>query len=105
MMPILSYMQLQSFDFDPKYNLDYTQKGMPSELTRGGLPYYLPIGWYRHALKVDNKYKDDPYWLGSSNGPGQTWNRSDFFRPDRTGRSEFFDRTGPAVTGRSKLLT
>jgi hypothetical protein len=26
----------------------------------------------------------------------QSWNRSDFFRPDRTGRSGFFDRTGTA---------
>jgi hypothetical protein len=26
----------------------------------------------------------------------QSWNRSDFFRPDWAGRSEFFDRTGPA---------
>jgi len=25
----------------------------------------------------------------------QSWNRSDFFGPDRIGRSGFFDRTGP----------
>lgn len=38
---------------------------------RGGLPYYLPIGWYRHALKVIDKYPDDTLWLSSSNIDGQ----------------------------------
>jgi hypothetical protein len=35
----------------------------------------------------------------------QSWNRSKFFGPDRTGRSDFSDRTGPADTGRSIFLT
>lgn len=70
-MPILSYLQLQPLDFDPRYNLDYAAGGLPEQLKRGGYPYYLPIGWYRHGLKVDNKYKDNPAWLGSSNGPGE----------------------------------
>ncbi|CAF4193692.1 unnamed protein product [Rotaria sp. Silwood2] len=69
--PILSYLQLQPFDFDPKHNYDYTKPDVPAELMRGDLPYYLPIGWFRHALKVDNKYKDGSAWLGSSNGPGE----------------------------------
>ena len=38
---------------------------------RGKLPYYLPIGWYRHALKVVDKYPDDQLWLGSSNVDGE----------------------------------
>ena len=38
---------------------------------RGGLPYYLPIGWYRHALKVVDKYPDDKLWLGSNNVDGE----------------------------------
>ncbi|CAF5021155.1 unnamed protein product, partial [Rotaria sp. Silwood1] len=39
--------------------------------TRGGLPYYFPQGWYRHALKVIDKYPDDKAWLGMNNGPGE----------------------------------
>jgi hypothetical protein len=35
----------------------------------------------------------------------QSWNRSKFFGPDRTGRSDFSDRTGPVDTGRSIFLT
>ncbi|CAF1161995.1 unnamed protein product [Rotaria sp. Silwood1] len=65
------YLQLQAFDFDPKYNYDYTKPDVPAELMHGSLPHYLPIGWFRHALKVDNKYKYGSTWLGSSNGPGE----------------------------------
>jgi len=70
-MPVLSFLQLQPVDFDSRYNLDYAKGGIPAKLTRAGLPYYLPIGWYRHALKVDKKYKDGSVWLGSSNAPGE----------------------------------
>ncbi|CAF1426154.1 unnamed protein product, partial [Rotaria sordida] len=70
-MLVLSYLQLQPFDFDPKHNYDYTKPGVPAELMRGDLPYYLPIGWFCHAIKVNNKYKDGSAWLGSSNGPGE----------------------------------
>jgi len=38
---------------------------------RGGLPYYLPIGWHRHALKVIDKFPDDKLWLGCSNVKGE----------------------------------
>jgi hypothetical protein len=69
--PVLSFLQLQPLDFDPRYNLDYAKGDMPEKLERGGLPYYLPIGWYRHALKVDKKYKDGEVWLGSSNKKGE----------------------------------
>jgi hypothetical protein len=60
-------LQLQPFDFDPKFNFDYTKEDTPEQLDRGGLPYYLPKGWYRHALKVNKKYKDGEAWLGSTN--------------------------------------
>jgi hypothetical protein len=70
-MPILSYLQLQPLDFDPRYNLNYATGGMPKQLERGGLPYFLPIGWYRHALKVDKKYNDGSVWLGSTNAEGE----------------------------------
>jgi hypothetical protein len=70
-MPVLSYLQLQPLDFDSQYNYDYTLKDTPEQLPRGGLPYYLPKGWYRHALRVNSKYTDDPVWLGSSNSKGE----------------------------------
>ncbi|CAF5139949.1 unnamed protein product, partial [Rotaria socialis] len=47
------------------------KSGMPESQHRGGYTYYLPIGWYRHALKVDQKYPDDAVWLGSTNGKGE----------------------------------
>ena len=43
----------------------------PTIEKRGGLPYYFPIGWYRHALKVVDKFPDDKLWLGSSNVDGE----------------------------------
>jgi hypothetical protein len=61
---------LQSTDFAPEHNFDY--RTMTSTVdTRGGLPYYLPIGWYRHALKVIDKFPDDELWLKSSNVDGE----------------------------------
>lgn len=69
-MPILSYLQLKPFDFNPIYNNDYSKGGFPTSVPRGGLPYYFPKMWYRHGLKVDDKYNDDLCWLGSSNDPG-----------------------------------
>ncbi len=38
---------------------------------RGSLPYYFPIGWYRHALKVVDKFPDDKLWLGKDNVDGE----------------------------------
>ncbi|CAF0896223.1 unnamed protein product [Didymodactylos carnosus] len=64
----LSFLQLQEFDLDPRYNRDYPH---PQEEKRGGRPYYFPQGWYRHALKVDNKYTNDQVWLGMNNSPGE----------------------------------
>ncbi|CAF2072242.1 unnamed protein product [Rotaria magnacalcarata] len=68
--PLISFFQLQTTDFAPEFNIDYTS-GMPTKDKRGGFPYYLPIGWYRHALKVVNKYPEDKLWLGSNNVDGE----------------------------------
>ena len=70
-MPTLSYLQLRPIDFAPEHNMDYRVKGLGRSTMRGGYPYYLPIGWYRHGLKVDGKYPDDDNWLGSENLPGE----------------------------------
>lgn len=69
--PMLSYLQLRPYDFAPEYNMDYRRPGLIEVDKRGGYPYYLPIGWYRHALKVDEKYPGDNIWLGSTNAEGE----------------------------------
>ena len=66
--PALAFLQLQQSDFEPAHNRPYPEGG---EITRGGLPYYLPQGWYRHSLKVLDKYPNDKLWLGMSNAPGE----------------------------------
>jgi hypothetical protein len=67
---LITFFQLQSTDFDPAFNIDY--RNMPATVEkRGGLPYYFPIGWYRHALKVVNKFPDDKLWLGKNNVEGE----------------------------------
>jgi hypothetical protein len=45
--------------------------GVPEQLRRGNYPYYLPIGWYRHALNVQNKYEGSQTWLGCINASGE----------------------------------
>jgi hypothetical protein len=69
-MPLINFFQLKSTDFDTDFNEDY-RSGMNTIDRRGGLPYYLPIGWYRHALKVIDKYPDDKLWLGHENIKGE----------------------------------
>jgi hypothetical protein len=66
--PALSFLQLRLSDFDPRFNRDYPTA---QEEKRGGLPYYFPQGWYRHALKVVDKYPGDQQWLGMNNAPGE----------------------------------
>ncbi|CAF5101602.1 unnamed protein product, partial [Rotaria sp. Silwood1] len=61
-------IELQESDLDSRYNRDYPDA---QEEMRGGRPYYFPQGWYRHALKVDDKYSNDHVWLGMSNSPGE----------------------------------
>ncbi|CAF4808737.1 unnamed protein product [Rotaria sp. Silwood1] len=51
--------------------VDYRKAGLPESEQRGGYPYYSPIGWYCHALKVDQKYPNDNVWFGSVNAKGE----------------------------------
>ncbi len=69
-MPLINFFQLTPSDFVPEHNIHY-RSGMSTEDRRGGLPYYLPIGWHRHALKVIDKFPDDKLWLGCSNVKGE----------------------------------
>ena len=66
--PALSFLQLQQSDCDSRYNRDYPSAGQES---RGGFPYHFPRRWYRHALKVDDKYPEEKLWLGMNNLPGE----------------------------------
>ncbi|CAF3201919.1 unnamed protein product [Rotaria sp. Silwood2] len=68
---VIEYFNIQTSDLDPRYNFDYRQGGLPEQDSRGSEPYYLPIGWYRHGLKVDNKYAGDNVWLGHVNAEGE----------------------------------
>ncbi|CAF4153603.1 unnamed protein product, partial [Adineta steineri] len=68
---ILSYLELKPSDFDPRFNFDYTQPGLPAQQHRANQPYFLPLGWYRHALNVSQKYSDDAVWLGHNNVSGE----------------------------------
>ncbi|CAF2528267.1 unnamed protein product [Rotaria sp. Silwood2] len=67
----LSYFQLQLNDFAPEFNRDYEEAELFESEIRGGYPYCCPIGWYRHALKIDHKYPNDSAWLGCINGDGE----------------------------------
>lgn len=69
--PLISFLQLRPTDLNKQYNTDYRLPGFPSEDRRGGYPYYLPLDWYRHGLKVDDKYPDDTLWLGCANVEGE----------------------------------
>lgn len=40
-------------------------------MTRGSRPYYLPLGWYRFGLAVEDKYQSDELWLGDTNAEGE----------------------------------
>ena len=68
---VLSYLEIKSSDFDPRFNFDYTQPNLPTEQQRANTPYYLPLGWFRHGLNVSQKYSGDPTWLGHNNSPGE----------------------------------
>lgn len=69
--PALKRLKIRSSDLDRRYNIDYRRPGMPAQDRRGKRPYYLPLGWYRFGLNVQNKYKDDELWLGRSNVDGE----------------------------------
>ncbi|CAF1030247.1 unnamed protein product [Rotaria magnacalcarata] len=60
-------LQLQPSDFEPKYDRDYGNWPLDDSVQRrGARPYYRPVGWYRHALHVLDKYTDKR-WLGMNN--------------------------------------
>ncbi|CAF1452567.1 unnamed protein product [Adineta ricciae] len=65
----LHYLQIRSIDLDPQYNYDYRQSDLLDKDTRGGCPYFLPIGWFRHGLNVSTKYGHDQTWIGHVNAP------------------------------------
>jgi hypothetical protein len=54
-----------------EFDFDYRTSGLPEQLTRGSYQYYLPLGWYRHALKVLHKYGDDTTWIDHVNAKGE----------------------------------
>jgi hypothetical protein len=64
----MTCLKLQVSDLAPEHNFDYRKPGLPATDTRGGHTYNLPIGWYRHALRVLDKYEKDPAWIGMVNG-------------------------------------
>ncbi|CAF4091285.1 unnamed protein product [Rotaria magnacalcarata] len=68
---VVSYLRLQPLDLASEFNFDYRKSGLPKELMREGYPYHLPLGWYRHALKVRDKYGDDTTWIGRVNANGE----------------------------------
>ncbi|CAF4364343.1 unnamed protein product, partial [Rotaria sp. Silwood2] len=69
--PALQALKLHINDLAPEYNYDYRPSYVPDTLQRGGHTYFLPRGWYRHALSVLHKYEKDPKWLGQSNTEGE----------------------------------
>ncbi|CAF1201080.1 unnamed protein product [Rotaria sp. Silwood1] len=68
---VLSYLQIRPSDLDPRFNFDYRMPDVPEQDTRGGYPYYLPLGWYRHGLNVLHKYGKDTLWIGQVNAEGE----------------------------------
>ena len=49
---------------DPKYDCDFSKAtGDPGKYKRGGVQYMRPIGWKRHAIKLD-RYGADFAWIG-----------------------------------------
>ncbi|CAF3588012.1 unnamed protein product [Rotaria sp. Silwood1] len=69
--PALNYLQIRPSDLDPQFNFDYRQPDLPKEETRGSYPYYCPLGWFCHALKVLDKYDKDVTWIGCINAEGE----------------------------------
>jgi hypothetical protein len=66
--PALTFLQLHKSDFEPRYNRAYPDA---REERRGDYSYYFPQGWYRHALKVVDKYPGNQVWLGMDNSRGE----------------------------------
>lgn len=68
--PQISFLQVKKSDFESRYNVDCKSREQKAE-KRGGQPYCLPIGWYRHALNVVDKHPHDKLWLGKNNVDGE----------------------------------
>ncbi|CAF1196502.1 unnamed protein product [Didymodactylos carnosus] len=67
-----SALQLHPNDFEPKFDRDYRNwPAHDSIQKRGNRPYYRPVGWYRHALRVIDKYGNNTSWLGMNNRPDE----------------------------------
>ena len=58
-------MKICASDLAPEYDYDYRPPFSLIKQTRGGFDYFFPLGWYRHGLKVLNKYEDQE-WIGQS---------------------------------------
>lgn len=58
------FVDMEEF-FDPGFDYDFRALTDSSQCSRGGEPYTRPVGWYRFALKVKDKYPDGNTWLGS----------------------------------------
>lgn len=70
--PVLRYLKIQPNDLEPMFNFDYRRSDLLTREKRGGYPYHFPYGWYRHSLKVADKYELDAKWLGLSES-GDEW--------------------------------
>ncbi|CAF1028761.1 unnamed protein product [Adineta ricciae] len=67
-VPVPAQLQIQEKDLERVHNRSYD---FAHEERRGGKPYYFPEGWYRHALRVVDKYPEDKAWLKMDNSPGE----------------------------------
>ena len=59
---VQALIELPSNLLDSNYHKDFTDIVDRTAFNRGGTPYIRPCGWYRFALKVNGKYKDN-IWL------------------------------------------
>ncbi|KAJ7997558.1 hypothetical protein DPEC_G00230250 [Dallia pectoralis] len=69
------FVNLEEF-FDQRFDFDFTNMPTSSQSTRGNERYERPVGWYRMAVKVLDKYPDGNTWLGqagwrSESSPGE----------------------------------
>ncbi len=71
LIPVISYLQISSNDFDIDRNENYTSKDQSRGQQCGNHPYHLPIGWFYHALHVSNKYPNGNTWVGRRNIDGE----------------------------------
>lgn len=68
------FIDVEEF-FDHRFDYDFTNMTTSPRCMRGDEPYHRPLGWYRMAVKVLDKYPDRN-WLGptgwrSESAPGE----------------------------------